>query len=60
MPLYEYECNECKKAFDKIMRISEMEKARITCPECGSKDVKKLMSSGRIKSGMGGYAGKIR
>ena len=60
MPLYEYECNKCKKAFDKVMSIKEMETVKITCPECDSEDVKKLMSSGRSKSGSVCYAGKVR
>jgi len=60
MPLYEFQCNKCEYAFDKVLSVKEMETIKLTCPQCGSDDVKKLMSSGSIKSGLGGYAGKIR
>jgi putative FmdB family regulatory protein len=60
MPLYEFECRKCEHVFDKVLTIKEMETTSPACPECGSEDVKKLMSSGGIKSGLGGYAGKIR
>ena len=60
MPLYQYECSKCKHSFDKVLSIKEMESTSPACPKCGSKNVKKLMSSGGIKTGLGGYAGKIR
>lgn len=60
MPLYEFECSKCEHVFDKILTIREMEKTRPTCPACGSDETKKLISSGRVKVGLGGYAGKIR
>ncbi|MGD8353915.1 MAG: zinc ribbon domain-containing protein [Pseudomonadota bacterium] len=60
MPLYEYQCEKCNCTFDKVMTIREMETAAPLCPECGSAEVKKLMSSGGVKIGLGGYAGKIR
>lgn len=59
MPIYEFECNACKKPFDKVMTIKEMETGKVQCPKCDSGDVKKLMSSGGIKVGLGGYAGKV-
>ncbi len=60
MPLYEFECNKCKHPFDKVMSIKEMEAGQIECPKCGSGEVIKLISSGGIKIGLGGYAGKVR
>jgi len=60
MPLYEFECKKCKHLFVKVLSMKEMENTCPACPECGSGDVKKLMSSGCIKTGLGGYAGKIR
>ena len=59
MPLYEFKCKNCEHGFDKIMTIKEVEKACPPCPECGSDDVIKLISSGGVKIGLGGYAGKI-
>ena len=60
MPLYEFKCNKCNNPFDKILTIKEMEAGKVQCPKCDSDDVKKLMSSGGIKVGIGGYAGKVR
>ena len=60
MPLYEFQCKECNKVFDKIMSLREMEETLPPCPECGSKKVKQTLAAGSIKVGLGGYAGKIR
>jgi putative FmdB family regulatory protein len=60
MPLYEFECKKCDHTFDKVLTIKEMEKALPTCPQCGSDDVRKLISSGGIKIGIGDYSGKVR
>ena len=60
MPLYEYECNKCEHAFTKVLSIEEMEARNPDCPKCGADDVKKLISSGSVKIGMGGYAGKVK
>ncbi|MCS7215879.1 MAG: zinc ribbon domain-containing protein [Thermodesulfovibrio sp.] len=45
MPVYEFQCMDCKKTFTVKMSVMEMEKANITCPKCGSKNVKKMISS---------------
>jgi putative FmdB family regulatory protein len=60
MPLYEFECNKCKHTFDKVLTVKEMEATDPACPQCGSGDVRKLISSGSIKIGLGGYKGKVR
>jgi len=36
MPNYEFFCHACKKMFSKILTIAAHEKAKITCPHCGS------------------------
>ena len=33
MPLYEYECNQCKHRFEKIQKFSD--KILKKCPKCG-------------------------
>ena len=60
MPLYEFECKKCEHTFDKVMSIKEMDTIKLTCPECGSSSIRKLISSGRIKIGLEGYAGKVK
>ncbi len=44
MPLYEYRCNDCGEAFEKMVPFSEASKAP-PCPVCQSQDTKKLISS---------------
>lgn len=44
MPIYEYVCNKCKKGFSLLQKVGSSEKDTV-CPECGSKDVRKKISS---------------
>lgn len=59
MPLYEFQCSRCEHAFDKVLSLSELETEKIVCPRCGAGDVKRLISSGTVKVGLGGYRGKV-
>ncbi|MCL5264282.1 MAG: zinc ribbon domain-containing protein [Chloroflexi bacterium] len=43
MPLYEYQCTECNEKFEKLVRSSFAE-AEVSCPNCGSSLVKRLVS----------------
>ncbi|UCG39381.1 MAG: zinc ribbon domain-containing protein [bacterium] len=60
MPLYEFECSKCGHRFDRVLTLSEVETVKVTCPQCRSAKVKKLMSAGTIKTGWDGYAGKVQ
>ena len=53
MPLYEYQCDDCKHRFERIQKFSdELVK---TCPSCGG-SVRKLLSSPAIQfKGTGWY-----
>jgi putative FmdB family regulatory protein len=53
MPIYEYQCNECKERHEIIQRISD---APLThCPKCGG-EMRKLISSPAIQfKGSGFY-----
>jgi putative FmdB family regulatory protein len=43
MPVYEYTCKSCNKAFEQLVRtMSGTEK--ITCPECGSSKTARALS----------------
>ena len=60
MPVYEYECNECKKTFEVQQRMAD--DPLTDCPECDG-TLKKLMSmsSFHLKGGgwyADGYASK--
>ncbi|MBZ5497090.1 MAG: zinc ribbon domain-containing protein [Acidobacteriia bacterium] len=39
MPIYDYICKKCDKKFTAILALSEYEKKKAKCPECGSKKV---------------------
>jgi len=45
MPTYEFECEKCKKEFALVLKIKEQEKGNFKCPNCGSTQVKKLLST---------------
>jgi len=42
MPIYEYQCKKCEHCFERLRFAGDKE--QIECPECGAKQVKKLMS----------------
>ena len=41
MPLYEYACKSCGQRFELLVRSDTV----IACPDCGSDDLKKLLST---------------
>ena len=47
MPLYEYECKKCGKAFEELVKNSS---EKVSCPECGGKRVQRLMSKVAFKT----------
>jgi putative FmdB family regulatory protein len=42
MPIYEYYCQSCEKRFEEL--VFETKPAVIHCPECGTKEVNRLIS----------------
>ena len=54
MPLYEYECESCRKRFERIQKFSDP--PADVCPHCGKGPVRKLLSSPAIQfKGSGFY-----
>jgi putative FmdB family regulatory protein len=45
MPVYVFLCQNCKKEFTRILRISEFEKGGIKCPHCGSDNIEQQMAT---------------
>ncbi|HNS01561.1 MAG TPA: zinc ribbon domain-containing protein [Anaerolineae bacterium] len=43
MPIYEYQCTDCGDDFERFLR-SMFSQEKITCPTCGSEQVKKAFS----------------
>jgi len=54
MPLYEYECLDCKSRFEFLQKMSEPDKKE--CPICHQESLKKLISpAGFQLKGTGWY-----
>jgi putative FmdB family regulatory protein len=43
MPIYEYRCGKCETVFEKLIFAGDKED--ITCPQCDSREVIKIMSA---------------
>ena len=55
MPIYEFKCLGCGHVFELLKLKKDDEKTRMKCPECGSEDVERVLSSvSFIASGGGG------
>lgn len=52
MPLYEFECQECKENFEKLVRIVGAQE--VVCPKCGSVKTRKKISVFATNSKSGG------
>lgn len=44
MPIYEFECCDCHKTFDKLCSIKE-DLTRITCAHCNGNNIRKKVSA---------------
>ena len=44
MPIFEYQCEECKTRFD-VLHKSSLHLEEVSCPKCNSKQNKKLLST---------------
>lgn len=58
MPIYAFECQECHKRFDELIR-NATDLADIRCPECGSEEVRREVTAPSLGGGNqtsdGGY-----
>jgi putative FmdB family regulatory protein len=48
MPTYDFTCLNCQQRFDVLMSYSEYGSKPVTCPHCGSRDVRRRMTKVRI------------
>jgi putative FmdB family regulatory protein len=56
MPIYEYECQECGRVFEKIQRFSDDPLSEYECEACGrATPVKKLVSAAAFHLKGGGW-----
>lgn len=44
MPLFEYQCSQCGKSFEKLILNITSSATNITCPACSSSQVHKKIS----------------
>ena len=52
MPIYEYRCHACGQTFSRFFRsITAAERATVTCPACGSTEVRRRVSRVAVHSG---------
>ena len=52
MPIYEFQCDNCGQAFEELV-FSSSAIDQLTCPECGSQEIHKLISTfaSKVSSG---------
>lgn len=53
MPIFEFECSSCHGQFDELVRNAEAVKD-VVCPNCGSRKIKKKLSTFASKVSGGG------
>jgi putative FmdB family regulatory protein len=55
MPLYEFQCTECDRTFEELVRAAAAI-AEVKCPTCGSQHVRRQLSIFASKVSGGGSA----
>jgi putative FmdB family regulatory protein len=48
MPVYEYRCGDCQQRVGIFQTYAEYGKKKVTCPNCGSKKLTRLISRVRV------------
>lgn len=51
MPIFEFTCRACNARFEEIMTFGEMEAGKAVCPQCGSPEVARDLSTFASGSG---------
>jgi putative FmdB family regulatory protein len=52
VPIFEYRCSGCQKAFEALVLGGQREED-VRCPDCGGRDLKKLISAPFLPSSVG-------
>ena len=45
MPMYDYKCLDCGKESLLVLTLKEHESSKVTCPKCGSTNMRQLYTS---------------
>ncbi len=56
MPIFEYQCEECKTKHE-VLHKSSLHQEEVSCPKCNSKKNKKLLSAFSAAIGSSSYTG---
>lgn len=56
MPIFEYQCKSCNTKYEVLHKAAEKSED-VTCPECNSRESKKLLSSFSASMGSQASAG---
>ncbi|NLJ60752.1 MAG: zinc ribbon domain-containing protein [Firmicutes bacterium] len=51
MPIFEFKCRECGTKFEELLRSCD--DSNVTCPNCKSNEVKRLISTFAYSGGSG-------
>lgn len=52
--IYDYQCDDCENKYTKHNSMADMDNSG-ECPDCGSDDTKKIMSTPKFKTSGGGH-----
>lgn len=52
MPVYEFQCQQCDRAFEELVRSADDAKS-VQCPECGARKASRKLSVFAARSGAG-------
>jgi putative FmdB family regulatory protein len=58
MPIYEFRCLKCGNTFELLKLRKEDEAVKMKCPECGSPEVERILSSVSFIASSGGKKSK--
>jgi len=51
MPVYEFECPQCRKKFSEQRTFEQFERHKqVKCPKCGSRQVRQVLSAAFAKT----------
>jgi putative FmdB family regulatory protein len=56
MPIFEFQCRRCAHRFEEILSLAELEAGEAICPNCGSTEVERAMSTFATASSQEGPA----
>ncbi len=53
MPMFDYKCLTCEHVFEELVFSSSVDDSEISCPNCGERTSKRLLSAPMVSVGKG-------